>query len=216
MLIKHPSDVRSSEISDKATYLNRRAFIQAAVGALGVGALFGAEVVHAQQPAARGRRLEHIQKSPLSTTETPNTWQQITTYNNFYEFGIDKKDAATYSKTPADRRRGRSRWKARSPEPAVWHLEDVLKGRTLEERIYRHRCVEGWSMVIPWVGFPLRDLIAQAAADLESPVRRVHDVERPEADARDPRLVSSLAVHRRSADGRSDASAHDSRGRLVR
>ena len=96
MLIKHPSDVRSSEISDKATYLNRRAFIQAAVGTFGVGVLFGAAVVHAQQPAPRGRRLEHIQKSPLSTAETPNTWQQITTYNNFYEFGIDKLPGSAF------------------------------------------------------------------------------------------------------------------------
>ena len=96
----------------------------------------------------------------MSTTETPNTWQQITTYNNFYEFGVDKKDAATYSKSLKT-----SPWsiamEGEVAKPAVWHLEDVLKGRTLEERIYRHRCVEGWSMVIPWVGFPLRDLIAQ-------------------------------------------------------
>ena len=99
MLIKPPSDVRSSEICDKATYLNRRAFIRAAIGAVGVGALAGETAVTAQQPAAHGRKLENIRTSPLSTTERPNTWQQITTYNNFYEFGLDKQDAATYSKS---------------------------------------------------------------------------------------------------------------------
>jgi sulfoxide reductase catalytic subunit YedY len=160
MVIKRPSDVRSSEITDKATYLNRRAFIQAAIGALGVGALAGETAVNAQQPAPRGRTLENIRKSPSSPSETPNTWQQITTYNNFYEFGVDKKDAATNSKSLRT-----SPWsiamEGEVAKPAVWHLEDVLRGRTLEERIYRHRCVEGWSMVIPWVGFPLRDLIAQ-------------------------------------------------------
>ena len=160
MVIKQPLDVRSSEISSKATYLNRRTFIQTAVGVLAGAAVAREAVVDAQQPAPHGRKLDGIRKSTLSTTEKPNTWQQITTYNNFYEFGVDKKDAATYSKSL-----NTSPWsiamEGEIARPAVWHLEDVLKGRTLEERIYRHRCVEGWSMVIPWVGFPLRDLIAQ-------------------------------------------------------
>jgi len=160
VLIKPPSDIRSSEISDKAAYMNRRAFLQAAAGALGATAFAGEAAVTAQQPAAHGRKLESLQKSPLSTTERPNTWQQITTYNNFYEFGIDKTAAATYAAKLKT-----SPWsiaiEGEVARPAVWHLEDVLKGRTLEERIYRHRCVEGWSMVIPWVGFPLRDLITQ-------------------------------------------------------
>ena len=160
MLIKGPPGVRSSEITDKATFLNRRAFIQAAVGVFGLGTLAGQATVTAQQTAPHGRKLENIRKGTLSTTETPNTWQQITTYNNFYEFGVDEKDAATYAKSLRT-----SPWsialEGEIARPAVWHLEDVLKGRTLEERIYRHRCVEGWSMVIPWVGFPLRDLIGQ-------------------------------------------------------
>src|SRR5262245_10058866 len=160
MLIKDRVDVRSSEITDKTAFMNRRAFIQATVGVFGLGALAGEATVKAQQPAPHRRKLENIRKSSVSTTEAPNTWQQITTYNNFYEFGIDKKDAATYSKGLKT-----SPWsiaiEGEVARPAVWHLEDVLKGRVLEERIYRHRCVEGWSMVIPWIGFPLRDLIAQ-------------------------------------------------------
>jgi sulfoxide reductase catalytic subunit YedY len=160
MLIKPPADIPSSEITDKATFVNRRAFIQTAVGVLGLAALAGETSVKAQQPAPHSRKFANILKSTSSTSETPNTWQQITTYNNFYEFGLDKKDAATNAKSLKT-----SPWsiamEGEIARPAVWHLEDLLKGRTLEERIYRHRCVEGWSMVIPWIGFPLRDLIAQ-------------------------------------------------------
>src|SRR5262245_35079208 len=159
MLIKPPADIRSSEITDKATFVNRRAFMQTAIGVFGLAALAGEAGVTAQQPAPHGRRFENVLTSTSSTSETPNTWQQITTYNNFYEFGPDKKDAATNARSL-----NTSSWsigmEGEIARPAAWHLEDVLKGRTLEERIYRHRCVEGWSMVIPWVGFPLRDLIA--------------------------------------------------------
>ena len=162
MLIKRASDIRSSEIADKATYLNRREFIKAAAaaGVLASGSLASEAGVEAQQPAPHGRKLENIAKSSFSTTEQPNSWQQITTYNNFYEFGVDYKDAATYAKSLKP-----SPWsvamEGEIAKPAVWHLEDVLRGKVLEERIYRHRCVEAWSMVIPWVGFPLRDLINQ-------------------------------------------------------
>jgi sulfoxide reductase catalytic subunit YedY len=159
MLIKHASDVRSSEISDKTTYLNRRQFLTAA-GVLVAGTMAAETIVTAQQQAPHGRKLEPVQKSSFSTPETPNSWQQITTYNNFYEFGVDKTDAATYGKALKP-----SPWSIAMDgevgKPGIWPLEDVLKGMTLEERIYRHRCVEGWSMVIPWVGFPLRDLLTR-------------------------------------------------------
>jgi len=159
VLIKRASGIRSSEISDKTTYLSRRQFITAA-SLLVAGTVGGEAGVAAQPPAPHGRQLEHVQKSAFSTTEKANTWQQITTYNNFYEFGVDKTDAATYAKSLRA-----SPWSIAMDgdvaKPAVWSLEDVLKGMTLEERIYRHRCVEGWSMVIPWVGFPLRDLLTR-------------------------------------------------------
>jgi methionine sulfoxide reductase catalytic subunit len=160
MLIKRPSDIPSSEITDKNVYLNRREFIRAASGtalATAAGALATEQLLAAQQPAAHGRKLE-TKKSPLSTTEAPNSWDHITTYNNFYEFGTDKNEPAIYSKKFV-------------PEPwavtvdgecnkkGKLNLEDILKGVTLEDRIYRHRCVEAWSMVIPWVGFPLSDFI---------------------------------------------------------
>jgi sulfoxide reductase catalytic subunit YedY len=139
--------------------LNRRQFLGAA-GVLVAGTMAAETMVTAQQQAPHGRKLDPVQKSSFSTTEKPNTWQQITTYNNFYEFGVDKADAATYGKALKP-----SPWsiamEGEVSKPGIWALEDVLKGMTLEERIYRHRCVEGWSMVIPWVGFPLRDLLTR-------------------------------------------------------
>ncbi len=161
MLIKRPADIRSSEITDQKLYLNRREFIRAATGTavavagMGIG---GNALVHAAQPAPHGRKLENIKKSPLSADEKPNTWEQITTYNNYYEFGTDKDDPAATA--------GRLKpqpWNVtvdgECAKKAAWHLEDILNGETLEERVYRHRCVEAWSMVIPWIGFPLANFI---------------------------------------------------------
>jgi sulfoxide reductase catalytic subunit YedY len=165
MLIKRPSDIRSSEITDKKLYLNRREFLQTATGAAAAGAavLTGAGVVleAAGQPAPHGRKLENVHKSPLSVSaadDKVNTWEQITTYNNYYEFGTDKDSPSEYAKSLKT-----EPWKVvvdgECNKPAAYNLEDILKGQTLEERVYRHRCVEAWSMVIPWVGFPLSDFI---------------------------------------------------------
>jgi methionine sulfoxide reductase catalytic subunit len=161
MLIKRPSDIRSSDITDRQLYVNRREFLRTAGATAAVAAtgLIGAEaILGAAQPAPHGRKLDNVKKGSFSTDEKANKWEEITTYNNFYEFGIDKDAPAQYAKSL-------------KPEPwtvtvdgectkkAAWHMEDILKGQALEERIYRHRCVEGWSMVIPWVGFPLSDFI---------------------------------------------------------
>ena len=170
MLIKRPADIRSSEITDKKRYLNRRECLQAATGtaALAAAGLVGGEaLLHAATSAARGRKLENVKKSRLSTDEKPNKWEEITTYHNDYEFGTDK-DSPSMT--------------AHSLKPEPWtvtvdgecnrkgtmNLEDVLKGKTLEERIYRHRCVERWSMVIPWVGFQLSDFIKQCEPTSET------------------------------------------------
>ncbi len=151
--------MRESDITDKKAYVSRRQFITtagatlaAAGGAVGVSPLF------AQQAAPHGRRLQTI-RSPLSTFETPNSWEHITTYNNFYEFDTGAGDgpsrlAGSFKPEP---------WtvsvEGECSKPGKLNLEDVLRGETLEDRIYRHRCVEAWSMVIPWVGFPLANLI---------------------------------------------------------
>jgi methionine sulfoxide reductase catalytic subunit len=161
MLIKRPVDIPSSEITDKRLYLNRRQFIQAAAGTAVVataGVLGSEAVLSAKTPAAHGRKLEGITKSSFSATEKPNSWDDITTYNNYYEFGIDKDDPSSTS-----RKFNTGNWNVvvdgECNKKATWHMEDILKGQALEERIYRHRCVEAWSMVIPWVGFPLSDFI---------------------------------------------------------
>jgi len=163
MLIKRQADIPSSEITDKKLYLNRREFIRATTGtaaAVATGVLGAEAFLYAATPAPHGRKLENVKKSAFSTDEKPNRWEEITTYNNYYEFGVDKDQPSMF---------------ARNLKPEPWtvtvegecnkkgpmNLEDVLKGKTLEERIYRHRCVEAWSMVIPWVGFPLSDFIKQ-------------------------------------------------------
>jgi methionine sulfoxide reductase catalytic subunit len=160
MLIKPASDIPSSEITDKKLYLNRRQFIQAAAGTVAVAAAgtIGAPEASAATPAVHGRKFESVAKSALSTSERENSWEQITTYNNFYEFGIDKDLPSENAKKFKP-----DNWTVavdgEVEKKANWTLEDVLKGETLEERIYRHRCVEGWSMVIPWVGIPLANFI---------------------------------------------------------
>ena len=161
MLIKRAADIRSSEITDKKLYLNRREFIRATTGtaaAVATGVIGAETFLQAATPAPHGRKLENIKKSAFSADEKANKWEEITTYNNYYEFGTDKDSpsmlARNFKTEP---------WTVtvdgECNKKAAWHLEDVLKGQALEERIYRHRCVEAWSMIIPWVGFPLSDFI---------------------------------------------------------
>jgi methionine sulfoxide reductase catalytic subunit len=161
MLIKRPADIRSSEITDKKLYVSRREFIRASTGtaaAVAAGVLGAGSLLEAATPAPHGRKLENVTKSAFSTTEKLNRWEEITTYNNYYEFGVDKDSPSMFAKSlkpdpwtvMVDGECGK-----KGPMP----LESVLKGETLEERIYRHRCVERWSMVIPWVGFPLANFI---------------------------------------------------------
>ena len=149
--------IPSSEITDKRIYLNRRAFIASGL-ALAGGALVSDVRLDAQQPAAHGRKLDAM-RSPLSTTEPANTWEQLTTYNNFYEFGTRKNEPARNAPAFKPRQPWTISIEGECAKKGTITLEDVLKGQTLEDRIYRHRCVEGWSMVIPWMGFPLASLI---------------------------------------------------------
>jgi sulfoxide reductase catalytic subunit YedY len=161
MLIKRPSDIISSEITDRKLYVDRRQFLRAlglTTAALAGGGLT-AEAVLEAKGAPHGRKLENIKASEYRLpNDKVNSWEDITSYNNFYEFGPDKPDAAAnvgkFVTSP---------WKVsiegECNRRGVMDLEDILKGQTLEERVYRHRCVEAWSMVIPWVGFPLANLI---------------------------------------------------------
>jgi sulfoxide reductase catalytic subunit YedY len=168
MLIKRPADIRSSEITDRKLYLNRRDFMRTATGAAaaaaaGLGVVAGSSaVLEAATPAPHGAKLPNVVKSPLSTTdEKVNTWEQITTYNNYYEFGTDKESPSLYAKSLKT-----DPWsvtiEGECANKGAMNLEDILKGQVLEERIYRLRCVEAWSMLIPWVGVPTADLIKKA------------------------------------------------------
>jgi sulfoxide reductase catalytic subunit YedY len=161
MLIKPAADIRSSEITDKKLYLNRREFLgatAATTAAVAVGAVGTEALLEAGGPAPHGRKLENVKKSALSVDEKANKWEEITSYNNYYEFGTDKDSpsmlARNFKAEP---------WTVtvdgECAKKGAMNLEDILKGETLEERIYRHRCVEAWSMVIPWVGFPLANFI---------------------------------------------------------
>lgn len=161
MLIKKQSDIRSSEITDKQIYLNRRKFLIAASASLAAAA--GSTIPSWLTPvreAHAGAKLDGVRKSPLSTDETLTSLKDITTYNNFYEFGTDKYSPAKYAKSLVTRP-----WtvavEGEVKRSKVYDIDELIKISPLEERIYRLRCVEGWSMVIPWAGFPLNALIKQ-------------------------------------------------------
>ncbi len=160
MLIRRPHDVKSSEITDERVYLRRREFMQTAVAAA-LGALAAScEATGGAASSASGQlpRIEGVRKGPFGTTETQTAYDEITSYNNFYEFGTDKSSPSQYAGALRTRP-----WTVKVDgevnKAADYHLEDLVSGHALEERVYRLRCVEGWSMVIPWVGFPLADLI---------------------------------------------------------
>lgn len=164
MLIRRPSDIPSSEITPESVYLNRRQWMKGAAG-LGAIALSGgalAEPVHMAPADPKGPAWlkNQIGKATAAadSKEELTPYQHVTTYNNFYEFGYDKSDPSNKSgKLSTDP------WQVEIAgevaKPGKYNLEDILKGVTLEERVYRLRCVEAWSMVIPWIGFPLADLL---------------------------------------------------------
>ena len=160
MLITRKHDLSYADVTPERLYLNRRQFL-ASASAAAVGALAGS-VVNGNSTGARAQTdagLVFSQNHQYSTDEPANSFDDITSYNNFYEFGVDKEDPARYAHemtvTPWT---VRVEGEMRAPA-ADYGLDDLLKPHRLEERIYRLRCVEAWSMVVPWIGFPLRDLI---------------------------------------------------------
>jgi len=166
MLIRKPSDIPSSLITSKDQYLNRRRFLREALsgaavaGAAALGIDRVADLISPRTRALAGTKLQTV-KSPLSTTgEQLTSYQDITTYNNFYEFGVDKgapsKNAGGLPTRP---------WTVRVEglvnKPKTFDIDTLLKMQPLEDRVYRHRCVEAWSMVIPWVGYSLSEFVKQ-------------------------------------------------------
>jgi sulfoxide reductase catalytic subunit YedY len=156
--VKRPSDVAPSEITPRSVYEDRRRFLRTAAVA-GAGAAFPGLWL---PPAAAGARLPGVERNPrYSTDETPTDYEDVTSYNNFYELGTGKDDP----KRNAHRLKTRP-WsiavEGECEKPGVYDLEDFVKPHLLEERVYRLRCVEAWSMVIPWVGFELRRVLERA------------------------------------------------------
>ena len=156
MLILKPSDIRSSEITSKHNYLNRREFIRA--GAIAGGSLLAGPGLAARIPRNPGEKLGEIAKSPYSTDETANSYEDVTTYNNYYEFGTGKSDPAENA-GDFEARPWTVTVDGHVEKSGTFDFDDFVKPFDLEERIYRMRCVEAWSMVIPWVGISMAEVI---------------------------------------------------------
>jgi methionine sulfoxide reductase catalytic subunit len=156
MLIKKPDDLRYSEVTPKPLYLNRRNFLAGVPAAV----LAGSELLSPSRRALALTKLSTV-KSPLSTTgETVTQVNDVTHYNNYYEFGTGKDE-------PADRAKNfkYSPWtvsvEGEVEKPRKFSIEEIMKLAPLEERVYRHRCVEAWSIVVPWIGYSLSTLLKQ-------------------------------------------------------
>src|SRR5687767_6721158 len=158
MLIKQAPHIRSSEITPKSVYLRRREFIQASAATLvaaGLGSL--ANVAEAQGGGLA--KLPNVKKSPLSTTETPSLYDHVTSYNNFYEFAPGAGDGPKNNSKGFKARPWKLQIDGLVNKPGSYDIDEFMKPYALEERIYRFRCVEAWSFVIPWVGIPMADVI---------------------------------------------------------
>jgi sulfoxide reductase catalytic subunit YedY len=156
MLIRKPADIRYSEVTPQSVYVNRRRFLAGIPAAF----LAGRELLSPSARALAGTKLPNLAKSPFSTTEKLNSYDDVTHYNNFYEFGTDKSQPASQARNFKT-----SPWtvsvEGEVAKPRKFSLDEILKLAPLEERIYRHRCVEAWSIVVPWVGYSLSTLLKQ-------------------------------------------------------
>lgn len=165
MLIRRPTDIPSSEITPESVYRNRREFMRGAIGlaALGLGGTAFAKPGNIADADVEGpnwlkTQIAGAKAGKADSNESLTPYRHVTGYNNFYEFGYDKTDPAAHADQLTT-----DPWSVEIAgavnKPGTYHLEDLLKGLVLEERIYRLRCVEAWSMVIPWIGFPLAALL---------------------------------------------------------
>jgi sulfoxide reductase catalytic subunit YedY len=159
MLIRRSPDLTYADVTPKAVYLNRRKFL-AGMGLAGVAAVAGKALLDLLSPGRSvyaGTKLQTI-KGPFNTNEKITPFNDVTHYNNFYEFGSDKgdpsKNAQNFRTSP---------WsvsvEGEVAKPRKFTMEEILQLAPLEERIYRHRCVERWSIVVPWIGYSFNTLI---------------------------------------------------------
>jgi len=159
---KKPWDLPFSEVTPEPAYRSRREFIKVAaagtVGAIAASVVGRADAAQDLPPLANVAKSSYVVDPKVDPI---NSYQQITNWNNYYEFGTNKTDPAAY----AGRLKTRP-WTVKVDglvgKPGDWAIDDIIKGNQLEERVYRHRCVEGWSYVIPWVGFPFKAIIDKA------------------------------------------------------
>jgi sulfoxide reductase catalytic subunit YedY len=154
MLIRRADRFTSADITDEKLFLRRREFMAGAAALV----VTGCQADAAPSAAPQGAPLPGTRNEALSVKESPTSWKDATTYNNFYEFGVDKDDPAR----EAHRLRVRP-WTLKVDglvhKPRTFDVDELLKAFPLEERVYSLRCVEAWSMIIPWVGFPLSALL---------------------------------------------------------
>src|SRR6266446_5057517 len=154
MLIRKAPDLTYADVTPRSVYLDRRKFLRA-MGIIGATAVAGNglfELASPSETAFAATKFTGLVKSPFSTTEKQNTFEDVTHYNNFYEFGIDKDAPAKNSQNFRT-----SPWtvsvEGEVAKPRKFTMDEILKLAPLEERVYRHRCVEAWSIVVPWIGF---------------------------------------------------------------
>jgi len=164
-----PGPIPSREITPESLYLRRREFLRGAAGVAGgvlVGGCMGDDTASAVAGEDRGADIDggegglEYRPGPFGSDEAHTSWQDATSYNNFYELGTDKGDPARNAHYLHPRP-----WdvsiEGEVAKPGTFGIEDLMRPHPLEERVYRLRCVEAWSMVIPWVGFPLADLLTR-------------------------------------------------------
>jgi len=159
MIIKRAESIKPSEITDETTYLNRRQFLgRMSTSTLAIAAGLSLPELLDIHQAQAALTLGKIQPSKYVLDEEKTPYKDITRYNNFYEFGTDKEEPAVLAKNFKT-----DPWTLRIDgevaKPATYQLEDFVKPYTLQERVYRLRCVEAWSMVVPWVGFSFADVM---------------------------------------------------------
>ena len=160
MRIGKAADLTNADVTPKQVYLNRRKFLEA-IGIVGTAALAGRRILELAAPSERAlaaTEFSGLIKSPFSTTEKMNSLEDVTHYNNFYEFGTDKLDPAKNAL-----KFDTSNWvvsvEGDVSKPRKFTMDEILKIAPLEERIYRHRCVEAWSIVVPWIGYSFSNLV---------------------------------------------------------
>ena len=154
MLIKKPADIRYSEVTPRSVYMDRRKFLAAVPAAF----LAGRELLSPSARALAGTKLTGVVKSQYTLDEKINSYKDVTTYNNFYEFGTGKEQPAELAKNFKT-----NPWtvsvEGNVEKPRKFSIDEIMKLAPLEQRIYRHRCVEAWSIVVPWIGFSFSNLV---------------------------------------------------------